>query len=316
MSTEQAGVTKPSKVAITKLLAEAEVARRRSLRPWLLAFLLPLLAGAALIAFSSYEVYVRLQLIKSQNEQIKANNATIEEQKKAIAANEEKTQGLTAAINNVTDPTAKQQIINTIASNPTVAATTPRVFIQIHDEEQRKKAADVAQSLKNSGFIVPGIERRPEKVDGNQVKYFRQEDKDAAVKVAAVIAGRGVADAKPVLAGGNAPPGQIEIWFAPATDDGGSPPPTPTPAPSGVFAVIRGDFNTLKEAASFADELRAQNPPYPVEIYRHVDGSRYYVTLGGHLTYAEAKKRTEYANKAGYKGAYPSEHATGDNLYH
>jgi cell division protein FtsL len=229
MSTEQAGISKPSKVAITKLLAEAEVARRRSLRPWLLAFLLPLLAGAALIGVSSHEVYVRLEKLKQLNQQIAANEGRIEEQKKeleALNAQLQETKALaSAALAKLPQAEAKEVIAATTASNPVAAATTPHVFIQIHDEEQRKKAADVAQALKNSGFIVPGIEHRPEKVDSDQVKYFRQEDKDAAVKVSTVLAGQGVADAKALLASGKAPPGQIEVWFAPAV-----PKPTPTPA--------------------------------------------------------------------------------------
>lgn len=231
MSTEQSAATKPSKIAITKLLAEAEVARRRAIKPWLLAFLLPLLVGAALIGFSSYAVYVRLQQIKGQDEQIKANEQRIQGQKEELEALNVQLQGTkdlaSAALAKLPNAEAKEVIAATAASNPGAAATTPRVFIQIHDEEQRKKAADVAQALKSAGLIVPGIEKRADvKVDGNQVKYFRQEDKGVADKVDGVLTGQGVAGVRTVLTGGfKVPPGQIEIWFAPA------PPPTPTPTP-------------------------------------------------------------------------------------
>jgi hypothetical protein len=221
---------KPSQLAITKMLAEAEVARRHALRPWLVSLLLPVLLGAALLGFSSYAVYTRLQRIKELDGRITVNQAKIEEQQKELAALDAQLAGAkdlaSAALSKLPTTEAKEVIAAAAESNPN-AATTPRVFIQIYDEEQRAKAREVAQALKSSGLIVPGIERRPEKVDGNQVKYFRREDKDAANKVASIFAGQGFADAKAVFVGGiKAPPGQIEIWFAPAI---AKPNPTPTP---------------------------------------------------------------------------------------
>jgi hypothetical protein len=253
MSTEQnAGqstVAKPSKVAITKLLAEAEVARRRAIKPWLLAFLLPLLIGAALIAFSSHAVYVRLQKIKQLDQVIADREKTIREKDKTIADKDAEKQNLTTGLNTalskITSPEAKQEVINTIASNPTVAATTPRVFIQIHDEEQRKQADAIALALKSAGFIVPGIEKRADvKVDGNQVKYFRQEDKGIADNAAGVLTGQGVTGIRTVLAGGKVPPGQIEVCFAPA-------PPKPTPTPT-ADAVMTDVQNRVRRVIAMA----------------------------------------------------------------
>ena len=236
-------VVKPSKIAITKMLAEAEVARRRALKPWLLALLLPVLLGAALIGFSSYAVSVRLAKIKDLDREIAEKEKLIKERDKTIAAQNAQAENLTNGLNRAfvqldKNPEAKQEVINALTSNQTAAATTPRVFIQIHDEEQRAKAHDVAQALKGSGLIVPGIERRPEKVAFNQVKYFRQEDNDAAHKAAAIMAGQGFADAKSVFVDGlKAPPGQLEVWFAPATQ-------TPTPTPTAPQRTV--DLYTLE----------------------------------------------------------------------
>src|SRR5205085_6228711 len=99
---------------------------------------LPLLLGAALIAFSSYAVYVRLQKIKGQDEQIKANEERLQEQKKeleALSVQLQRTKDLaSAALAKLPNAEAKEVISATAESNPNVAEATPFVYIQIHDE--------------------------------------------------------------------------------------------------------------------------------------------------------------------------------------
>lgn len=239
-SAEQSHAVKPSKLTITKLLAEAEVARRHSLKPWLLALLLPLLLGAALIVFSSYAVSVRLATINDLDRQTMEKSARIAElddeikRKNAELASETSAKqsyetALKEALPEIQSAEKRQEVVAALATNPAITAAPPRVFIQIYDEVQRGKANEVAQSLKGSGFNVPGIEPRPEIVSSNLVKYFRQEDSGTAEQVADILKSRGVAGVKTVLVGGyKAAPGQIEIWFAPAK---------PTPADAGMIEV-------------------------------------------------------------------------------
>lgn len=103
-----------------------------------------------------------------------------------------------------------------LASDPSVAAATPGVYIHISDEGQRARAREVAQALKVAGCIVPGVELRPERVRDNQVRYFRPEEKEVADKVSGILGEQRVAGARPSPVGGfKVPPGQIEVRFAP-----------------------------------------------------------------------------------------------------
>lgn len=215
MSEAPAPATKPSKVAITKMLAEAEVARRRALRPWLLATLLPLLLGGTLLAFTSYAVYKRIQ-------RLNALNLEIEEKEKSLANLKAAVNDAFAGLNDADTKSpeeVKQAVVNAITSDPAVAAANPRVFIHIYSERQLPRARQVSQALKTAGYILPGtdIEQVGDAVSTNQVRYFRPEDKEAAEKVVGILAGQGVAEVRvmPVTTL-TAPPGTIEVWFAPS----------------------------------------------------------------------------------------------------
>jgi hypothetical protein len=75
-------------------------------------------------------------------------------------------------------------------ANPGAAKLLVRVYIHIHDEAQRKGAQQVARALRSSGFIVPGIDLKPQSVKVSQVHYYAndsqsQSDAEAIAKAAA-----------------------------------------------------------------------------------------------------------------------------------
>ncbi len=238
---------KPSTVAITNMLAEAEVARRRALRPWLLATLLPLLLGGVLLGFTSYAVYTRIQRLNALDLEIKEKERSLDQLKAAV----------NDAFAGLNDPQAKspkqvkQLVVNALTSDPSVAAANPRVYIHIHSEQQRPKAQQVSQALKTAGYILPGteIELVSDLIRNNQVRYFRAEDEADAKKVVGILEAQGLADTRlRLITGLNAPPGQLEVWFAtPAAGEGPQPQPADNRNPKAD--AVRDRLDRLQDFA-------------------------------------------------------------------
>ena len=116
---------------------------------------------------------------------------------------------------------------------------------------------------------MPGVELRPERVNGNQVRYFRPEDKEAADKVAGILGEQRVAGARAMSVGGfTVPPGQIEVWFAPPAAD--TTPQTPDGRPTRVDAArdrlqdaIQNSNRPGPNANRQTVRPRADRPPHP-----------------------------------------------------
>lgn len=75
-------------------------------------------------------------------------------------------------------------------ANPSAAKLLVRVYIHIHTKDQRERAQQVARALRSAGFIVPGIDLKPQSVKVSQVHYYAndsqsQSDAEAIAKAAA-----------------------------------------------------------------------------------------------------------------------------------
>lgn len=289
------------------LLSQVETSRWRVALHSALPLLAVLLAGGVLFFFVARRLDAQ---ITERRETIVALDRQIAEAKAKLAESEAKRgelagtydEALKKALEAIPSVDTRREVVRGLESSPVVNTTPKRIFIHIHDEEQRGKAREVEQALKAAGFIVPGIERRPETVDGNQVKFFRQEDGEAANQAASVTAANGVPDVKAVpLTGYKAPPGQLEVWFAPASEV--------------AVAVLRNSASTLEEALLQARSLAKRALPFTVEIHRHRDGKSFHVTLGGYTSNEEAEERVRYAKQHGLALLpYASTNSVGENL--
>lgn len=206
---------RPSTVAITKMLAEAEVSRRRALRPWLLAMLLPLLLGGALLAFTSYAVAKRLRQIADLDGKIAEKQKSIEEKDRLIEEKEQALAAKTQVLARVYEenPGARAEIISAIEANPAAAATTPRVFIHYPEKGQKERADRLRGAIRGLGYIVPETELAAAARVNAEVRYFFADDRQAAEKVSGVLSGQGLS-LSPVQR--NAPgvkPGLVEVWL-------------------------------------------------------------------------------------------------------
>jgi hypothetical protein len=101
---------------------------------------------------------------------------------------------------------------------PSPTPSRPLVYMHIQLEEQRGPARDLCNFLKNLDFQVPGIENVGlVKLSSNQVRYFRESDKDAANRAVTALGERGII-AVPILIIGYEnstliKPQQLEVWL-------------------------------------------------------------------------------------------------------
>lgn len=258
---ERPGVTiGPSKIAITKMLAEIESTRKHATKRWRLALLLPLVVGMALIGFTAREVRKNLKQrdeLVAQKGMLEEDIVKLEARKAELTADNDEKALKIQQIGNVVQEAEEQgvavrsveRIRNIIGPSSTVEKATPRVVIHIHTEDQQTNAAHVIQALKSAGYVVPEIERSPEKVNGNEVRFFRQEDRETAQRVADILTKHGVKDAKLVLPlehGG--PTGQIEVWLTTTST------PVAQPGKARIELVERGDITVVRPRGQLTAE--------------------------------------------------------------
>lgn len=114
---------------------------------------------------------------------------------------------------------ALEVVDTSLKANLKVATLLPRVYIHIQREEQRAKAKDVATSLQKQGFLAPGIESvRVNRLEQNQVRYFREAEKDEASQIVKILQGIGVKAVPQYIKGSEDStkmrPRHYEVWFA------------------------------------------------------------------------------------------------------
>lgn len=102
---------------------------------------------------------------------------------------------------------------------PVVAGAPPAATIYLHisTEAQREDARVIELELEKVGVEVPGIQK-VEPVSTSQVRYFHEDDRELATRMAELVERFLTADTiSPTLIAGypDLPTGRLEIWFAP-----------------------------------------------------------------------------------------------------
>jgi hypothetical protein len=100
-----------------------------------------------------------------------------------------------------------------------VAQEATRVYIHIRSNEDRERARAVAERLKALDYVVPGIERLVDTGPRmSQLRYFRNTEKEEAVKIVDALDQMGVRLNLEYIRGYEESdatgPGHFEIWFA------------------------------------------------------------------------------------------------------
>lgn len=166
-------------------LAESKVSASLA-RQSMIAAVLTLL-GAGLVLFSLAWSYTHLRSSAAQLQQIEtriaADRAEEARLTETIRAKTVQVNAYNTTLNGVLQKipeTANKVLTETLEANPAAATEIPRVYLQIPDEPQRPFARQIAATLSQHGFIVPGIEKvGVERSPANtQLRYFYREDAD------------------------------------------------------------------------------------------------------------------------------------------
>jgi hypothetical protein len=183
----------------TEVKAMSERLARESRRSGLIGFLggAAVMGGLAIVVIaamhSKQELNVQLSTNQSLNTEVKtktAQAATAQQQaataKTVLSATVENLQAQSPAAS----ASATSALDQAFEANPNAAKLLVRVYIHIHAEAQRKRAMELARALRVAGYIVPGVDLKPQSVQESQVHYYANDsqslsDVDGIVKVVA-----------------------------------------------------------------------------------------------------------------------------------
>lgn len=205
-------------------------ANKRERRSTLLATLLPVLLVIALVLVAGSRLMDANKKLQQLNGELKTANADLKREVSdrdavvktltaKIDALESDKANLQAALTKVATsarPQIQTWITQTIEKSGT--ETTPTIDLHIAEEDQRDPVRHLQSQYIKTGYLAPGIEnvaRRGARIpQQTEVRYFREEDKDEAAKIAMQLARDGV-KATPVMVKKTAEqPRQFEVWFS------------------------------------------------------------------------------------------------------
>jgi len=195
--------------------------------PFLVKFqvVLAVLALLVTIALASYiptlvkkksDLDSELAQLNAQKSQLQNQIADLEKQK----ADAEKLGSAVASAFYAANPKQAQKTLEDSLNSSPDGGIRPRIFIHIRSASQRAAAKPVADTFRQNGYVVPGIQILvADGPDETQVRYFHAPDEAEAQKILDQLTAAGVKKvaAKPNLISGHEDirKRQYEIWFAP-----------------------------------------------------------------------------------------------------
>lgn len=205
-------------------------------RSWVEIVLMPLaiaLVGILGTHFITTQQENSAKLKAAEDRQIKileifADNITSKDDDERIfalrllgAVDDELAERLARAVSETEQPSAVKEVATEVAQTAAArASATPRIYIHIRDNSNREKAQNVAASLGDGGYFVPGIERLVDLGPStNQLRYFRREEEATAKAILQNLKAQQI-EAKITYIGGYEnssviKPLHFELWFAP-----------------------------------------------------------------------------------------------------
>jgi septal ring factor EnvC (AmiA/AmiB activator) len=200
--------------------------RLESIQRWLqYGAVLVLLIFIALIAVAWFKLRgikrnisnanVTLNQKKTEIDELQKNINALEAQKKDLKAQVAEKDTVIRAIDPTIDPKTGEH------SQLSSSQIQARIYIQIGNEGQRKRAADVANQLQAKGYIVPGIENVQGRAGIPTVTQLRYYQTDSVAQsdvkdITTFLRGIGInLDLPPPIKIGKVRPRHYELWFSP-----------------------------------------------------------------------------------------------------
>jgi hypothetical protein len=168
----------------------------------------------------------------------KNKSLTTEVQTKTTLVNEAQQQAATASAQAATASTVLNKTVENLqAQNPSVSSSAAaaldaafdadpnaakllvRVYVHIGSETQRPTARHVASALRGSGYIVPGVDVKPEKPKQTEIHYYSDDPQSLsdAAAIAKIVTAAGVPCGKrqvPQSAADKLRPRAYGLWLA------------------------------------------------------------------------------------------------------
>ncbi len=183
-------------------------------------FIVLLVAGTIRLERLIKQISTNQKMIDAQTKQIEENSQRIQSQEKEIAG---KTITIKALVNrdqglNPEQAAEVKQNVENVVQSGSDRQIAARVYIQIGDEDQRKRASEAVSQLKKKGYIVPGIENVGGKARIpaiSQLRYYPTDSlSEQDIKDIATALGELGIRLKPTpLSRGGGRPRHYEIWF-------------------------------------------------------------------------------------------------------
>jgi hypothetical protein len=178
--------------------AMSERLARESRRSGIIGFLggMVVMGGLCILVWSGMN---QINKNKTLTTEVATKTAQVNEaQQQATTANEQATTAktvLSTTVENLQSQggTASASVTSALDqafdANPNAAKLLVRVYIHIHARDQHSRAQEVARTLRSAGYIVPGIDIKPQNVKVSQVHYYSndsqsQSDAEAIAKAA------------------------------------------------------------------------------------------------------------------------------------
>jgi len=171
------------------------------------------------------EEQVKLELVKQKRIEAETQLASLNEEYQLTVQRN----NLSRTALNELPPEKREELLQKAEVINRTNPDTPKVYLQILDNNQRDQANGISGMLKRNGFKVQGVEwvRVPVVAPKQtQVKYFRSDYADEAQKIVTLLKQSGIQAMSVSL---SAATGQIEVWFStdafPAKKENGAPGP-------------------------------------------------------------------------------------------
>ena len=117
-------------------------------------------------------------------------------------------------------PKVRQAADQIVVEAEARASSLPRIYLHVLAEKNRTVALQVANKLKNEGYIIPGVVRVVESgPTSNQLRYFKKSEESEAKRIVMSLGSVGLDVVLQYISGyENSPVIQsqhYELWFAP-----------------------------------------------------------------------------------------------------
>jgi hypothetical protein len=159
-------------------------------------------------------------LIDNQTKKIDENSQRIQAQDKEIAG---KTITIKALVNrdqglNPEQAAEVRQNVENVVQSGGEKQIAARIYVQIGDEDQRKRASEAVNLLQKKGYIVPGIENVGGKAKTPSISQLRYYPTDSLSEqdikdIASALDELGIRLKPTPLSRGGGRPRHYEIWF-------------------------------------------------------------------------------------------------------